>query len=87
MNIPPPCLDEKLWRICNAMRLGKLDEWSFTFMKSVLGQAKRSTGWKPSTKQGAIIDNLLAEVSKPAGHDSELGSLIDHGDLFTMEGV
>lgn len=56
MNRP---LDLLLYDMPKIIASGK-SEWARTFAKSILGQAKRP-GWKPSTKQRAIMENLIDE--------------------------
>ena len=85
MKIKPACNDEKIWVIGKGMRLGKLDEWSFDFMKSVMGQRKRRRNWKPSTKQISVIDRLYHEV-RNENVVAVQGSLIDHEDTLAMRG-
>lgn len=82
-QVPGPGLDEKLWRLGKAARLGKFDAWSFDFVRSIQRQAKRAD-WKPSVRQDAIINRLLSEASAPAGTDSEPGSLLDIEDTLAM---
>jgi hypothetical protein len=78
-------IDEKLWRLGDAMRRGRLDAWGFNFAKSVLGQAKRrGPSWHPTPRQSAVIDKVLAEARQPLGADREPPSLIDWTDTAEL---
>ena len=67
--------DEKLWRLGDALRMGRLDGRERDFAKSILGQPKRGgRRWHPSEKQLATVRRILAGLAVPAG------GLIDGGD-------
>ncbi len=68
-------IDEMLWRLGDALRMGRLDGWEQDFVKSILGQAKRGRSrWHPSEKQLHTMRRLLAEQAEPGA-----GPLIDDG--------
>jgi len=68
-------IDELLWRLGDALRLGRLEGWGRDFAKSILGQAKRGRRrWHPSEKQLATMRRLLVEQAEP-----DTGPLIDDG--------
>ena len=58
-------IDELLFRLGEALRLGRLDGWELNFAKSVLGQAKaRRSRWSPSEKQLAAIRRIIAGLAE-----------------------
>lgn len=68
-------IDEMLWRLGDALRLGRLSDWERDFAKSILGQAKRGRRrWNPTGKQLATLRRLIAGLAEP---DTE--PLIDDG--------
>ncbi len=68
-------IDEMLWRLGDALRMGRLDGWGRDFARSLLRQAKRGRSrWHPSEKQLHTMRRLVAELAEPAE------DLIDGGD-------
>ena len=68
-------IDEILFRLGEALRLGRLDGWGRDFVASILGQAKRGRRrWHPSEKQLHTMRRLVAELTVP-----DTGPLIDDG--------
>ena len=66
-------IDELLWRLGDALRMGRLDGWEQDFVKSILFQAKcRGRRWNPSTKQLATMRRLIAGLA-----ESDTGPLVD----------
>lgn len=70
-------LDEKLFKLSDRLRAGAFGEWERGFALSVLGQAKRPR-WRPSAKQMAVIQRLVAKPATKAADPSE--ALIDEAD-------
>ncbi len=68
-------IDELLWRLGDAISMGRLEGWGRDFAKSILGQAKRGRRrWHPSEKQLHTMRRLLVEQAEP-----DTGPLIDDG--------
>ncbi len=68
-----PRIDEILWRLGQALKSGRLSEWESGFARGLLGQAKRGgPRWRPSGKQLAVIDRILAEIRQPETTDDPL---------------
>ncbi len=66
-------IDELLWRLGDALRMGRIEDWERDFAKSILGQAKRrGRRWSPSTKQLATMRRLIAGLA-----ESDTGPLVD----------
>ena len=66
-------IDELLWRLGDALRMGHIEGWERDFAKSLLGQAKRRRSrWNPSVKQLATLRRVIAGLAEP-----DTGPLID----------
>ncbi len=73
-------IDELLWRLGDALRLGRLEGWGRDFAKSILGQAKRGRRWSPSGKQLHTMRRLLVEQAEAEA------TLIDDADITEFVG-
>ena len=74
-------IDELLWRLGDALRLGRLEGWGRDFAKSILGQAKRGRRrWHPSEKQLHTMRQLVAEQAEAEA------TLIDDADITEFVG-
>ena len=74
-------LDEWLFRLSDALRMGRLSEWESNFVKSVLGQARRRRNrWSPTGKQITSIRSIISGLATPVDSLISDASLIDHGD-------
>lgn len=59
-------VDELLVRLSDRLRLGRLDGWGLGFTRSIISQARRAgPRWRPSAKQLAAMEGILAESAEP----------------------
>ncbi len=66
--------DEIIFRVCDALRLGRIDGWAGEFAASISRQSRRR-GWQPSEKQIETMRRIVRGLRAPA----EL-ELIDEGE-------
>lgn len=74
-------VDELLWSwptVCKAAT----NEWAKGFARSIAGQSRRRN-WKPSPKQHAIMNRMVAELYRTRGRVS--GGADDGPDIDLIE--
>jgi hypothetical protein len=66
--------DEIVFRVVDALRLGRIDGWAGEFAASISRQSRRR-GWQPSEKQIETMRRIVRDLRAPAEME-----LIDEGE-------